>query len=123
MIFVQCHAPCSYTLSTFFFFQYVADWKVSLEEGKPHEVKDHSVENFLKQVEETADFLGEYVNLYQVHSATFESGILSDPKAHAALRKCRKERGWALGLSVSGPNQNDCTETSNDASTRRRATL
>lgn len=89
------------------FFQYVADWKVSLEEGKPHEVRDHSAEKFLKQVEETVEFLGDYVNLYQVHSATFESGILSDPKAHAALRKCRKERGWALGLSVSGPNQND----------------
>ena len=23
---------------------YVADWKVKLEGGKPHEVKDHSVE-------------------------------------------------------------------------------
>jgi aryl-alcohol dehydrogenase-like predicted oxidoreductase len=88
-------------------YTYVADWKVSLEEGKPHEVKDHSAQKFLKQVEETVEFLGDYVNLYQVHSATFESGILSDPKAHAALRKCRKERGWALGLSVSGPNQND----------------
>lgn len=65
------------------------------------------MENFLKQVEETAEYLGDYVNLYQVHSATFESGILSDSKAHEALRKCRKERGWALGLSVSGPNQND----------------
>jgi len=78
-----------------------------LADGEPHEVKDHSVENFLKQVEETAEFLGDYVNLYQVHSATFESGILSDARAHEALRKCRKERGWALGLSVSGPNQND----------------
>ena len=80
---------------------------VSLEEGEPHEVKDHSVKNFLKQVEETADFVGDYINLYQVHSATFESGILSDSRAHEALRRCRKERGWALGLSVSGPNQND----------------
>lgn len=88
-------------------YTYVASWKVSLDEGEPHEVKDHSVENFLKQVEETAEFLGDYVNLYQVHSATFESGILSDPRAHEAMRKCRKERGWALGLSVSGPNQND----------------
>lgn len=88
-------------------YTYVADWKVSLAEGEPHEVKDHSVDNFLKQVKETAEFLGEYIDLYQVHSATFESGILSDPKAHEALRQCRKERGWALGLSVSGPDQND----------------
>jgi aryl-alcohol dehydrogenase-like predicted oxidoreductase len=78
-----------------------------LAEGEPHEVKDHSVENFLKQVEETSEFLSDYVKLYQVHSATFESGILSNPQAHEVLRKCRKDRGWALGLSVSGPNQND----------------
>ena len=77
-----------------------------MDEAEPHEVKDHSVENFLKQIEETAEFLGDYVNLYQVHSATFESGILSNRKVHEALRKCRQERGWALGLSVSGPNQN-----------------
>lgn len=49
--------------------------------------------------------MGEYVNLYQVHSATFESGILSNSDAHAALAKCRRERGWKLGLSVSSPVQ------------------
>ena len=90
-----------------FLVAYVADWNVALGDGEPHEVKDHSVENFLKQVEETAEFIGEYVNLYQVHSATFESGILTDSRAHEALEKCRTERGWLLGLSVSGPNQSE----------------
>jgi aryl-alcohol dehydrogenase-like predicted oxidoreductase len=51
--------------------------------------------------------VGEYVDLYQVHSATFDSGILTNKDAHAALSKCRRERGWKLGLSVSGPQQND----------------
>ena len=87
------------------FAAYVADWKVSLEEGAKHEVKDHSTENFLKQVEETASLLGEYLDLYQIHSATFDSGILTDERAHKALSDCRKERGWAIGLSVSGPDQ------------------
>lgn len=96
----------SSSIALLFFIAYVADWNVALAEGEPHKVKDHSVENFLKQVEETSSFLGEYVNLYQVHSATFESGILSDSRTHEALRNCRAERGWALGLSVSGPNQN-----------------
>lgn len=49
--------------------------------------------------------MGEYVNLYQVHSATVESGILTNVDAHAAMAKCRRERGWKLGLSVSGPTQ------------------
>lgn len=88
-------------------YTYVADWKVSLDEGAPHEVKDHSTENFLKQVEETSELLGEYIDLYQIHSATFESGILTDAKAHEALRKCKDERGWAIGLSVSSPKQKD----------------
>ena len=58
-------------------------------------------------MEETAEHIGEYMNLYQVHSATFESGILSDERVHQALHKCRQERGWAIGLSVSGTVQDD----------------
>ena len=57
---------------------------------------------------ETAEKIGdEYLNLYQVHSATFESGILTDTAVHEALHRCRQERGWALGLSVSGPRQSE----------------
>lgn len=88
-------------------YTYVADWKVQLGDGEPHEVKDHSVDNFLKQIKETEKEVGEYVNLYQVHSATFESGILTDERAHEALAKCREDRGWSIGLSVSGTVQDD----------------
>lgn len=88
-------------------YTYVADWKVELEPGKPHEVKDHSTENFLKQIEETKECLGEYIDLYQVHSATFDSGILTDAKVHDALSSCKNKDGWKIGLSVSGPNQGD----------------
>lgn len=88
-------------------YTYVADWKVALGEGEPHEVKDHSLKNFLKQLQETKDEIGDYVNLYQVHSATFESGILTDERAHQALNDCREERGWSIGLSVSGTVQDE----------------
>ena len=88
-------------------YTYVADFHVSLPEGAPHEVKDHSTENFLKQIKETAEYLGEYIDLYQIHSATFESGILTDRRAHRALADCRNERGWKIGLSVSSPKQNE----------------
>jgi aryl-alcohol dehydrogenase-like predicted oxidoreductase len=88
-------------------YTYVAEWKVDLKDGLPHEVKDHSVENFLRQIEETKSFIGQYVDLYQVHSATFESGILTDSRVHEALAACKNDNGWMIGLSVSGPNQND----------------
>ncbi|KAK1748419.1 hypothetical protein QTG54_000358 [Skeletonema marinoi] len=54
--------------------------------------------------------IGEYVKLYQVHSATFDSGILTNTKVHEALSKCREEKGWKIGLSVSGPSQDDLFE-------------
>jgi aryl-alcohol dehydrogenase-like predicted oxidoreductase len=88
-------------------YTYVADWKVSLEKGEPHEVKDHSVENFLKQLEETNELIGDYVDLYQVHSATFESGVMDNEDIHKALHDCRENRGWNIGLSVSSPKQDE----------------
>lgn len=59
----------------------------------------------MKQLQETISFLGEYVNLYQIHSATFESGVLDNVEVHKALHQCRKQHGWAIGLSVSSPQQ------------------
>jgi aryl-alcohol dehydrogenase-like predicted oxidoreductase len=88
-------------------YTYVADWQVKLAEGEKHEVKDHSVANFLKQVDETSELLGDYLDLYQIHSATFDSGILTDTRAHEALAACRQKHGWALGLSLSSPNQDE----------------
>ena len=65
-----------------------------------------SGQNFLRQVEETKANLGPYLDLYQVHSATFDSGILTNSRVHEALhRVCRVENGWGIGLSVSGPDQ------------------
>lgn len=99
--------PSKVYVSSKWGYTYVADWKVELGDGEPHEVKDHSAKNFLKQLEETANCVGEYVDLYQIHSATFESGVLTDKKAHQALARCRKERGWSIGLSVSSPKQDE----------------
>ena len=99
--------PSDVYVSSKWGYTYVADWNVQLEKGAPHEVKDHSVENFLKQLEETNDLIGEYVDLYQIHSATFESGVLDNTDIHKALYKCRNDRGWAIGLSVSSPKQGE----------------
>jgi aryl-alcohol dehydrogenase-like predicted oxidoreductase len=89
-------------------YTYVAGWQVALADATAkHEVKDHSTENFLKQLQETQEYLGEYLDLYQIHSATFDSGILSDTGAHQALADCRRNHGWSIGLSLSSPNQDE----------------
>lgn len=99
--------PSSVYVSSKWGYTYVADWNVELAPGAKHEVKDHSAENFRRQVEETAELIGEYVDLYQIHSATFDSGILTNQEAHQALAECRNQRGWKIGLSVSGPDQDE----------------
>jgi aryl-alcohol dehydrogenase-like predicted oxidoreductase len=99
--------PAKVYVSSKWGYTYVADWKVALAKGASHEVKDHSTENFLKQLQETQENIGEHLDLYQIHSATFESGILSDGRAHQALADCRKNHGWSIGLSLSSPNQDE----------------
>lgn len=98
-------SPQQVNVSSKWGYTYVADFAVTLPNAAPHEIKDHSVENFLKQLKETDAFLGEYINLYQIHSATFESGVLNNEHVHVALDQCRRERGWKIGLSVSSPQQ------------------
>lgn len=83
-------------------YTYVADWRADAE---VHEVKDHSVAALRRQREESLALIGEHLALYQVHSATLDSGVLQDREVHRELARLRDERGIVIGLSVSGPRQ------------------
>ena len=48
--------------------------------------------------------LGPWLGLYQVHSATLESGVLDDDAILDELA-ARRDRGVAIGLTSSGPGQ------------------
>ena len=48
-------APEDVYVSSKWGYTYVADWKVQLEEGKPHEVKDHSVEVSFARTNSTSE--------------------------------------------------------------------
>jgi aryl-alcohol dehydrogenase-like predicted oxidoreductase len=82
-------------------YTYVGDWRV---DARVHEVKDHSLSALRRQIEESRALLGGYLDLYQIHSATLESGVLED---HAVLSELTALRagGLVIGLSVSGPRQ------------------
>jgi aryl-alcohol dehydrogenase-like predicted oxidoreductase len=84
-------------------YTYVGDWRM---DATVHEVKDHSLAAFRRQFRESRAILGEHLALYQVHSATLESGILDDPAVLGALSRLRDD-GIAVGLTVSGPRQAD----------------
>ncbi len=84
-------------------YTYTAGWQV---EAQRHEVKEHSAAVLRRQAEESRSILGDYLNLYQIHSATLESGVLDDTEVLGGLAKLR-ERGWKIGLSLTGPRQAD----------------
>ncbi|MDQ1361111.1 MAG: hypothetical protein QOJ44_1488 [Acidimicrobiaceae bacterium] len=79
-------------------YTYTADWTVSAEVP---EVKDHSAAALARQWPETDALLGPWLRLYQVHSATLDSGILDDTEVHRALARL----GLPVGLTLSGPDQ------------------
>ncbi|HET9457972.1 MAG TPA: aldo/keto reductase [Candidatus Limnocylindrales bacterium] len=84
-------------------YTYVGEWRI---DASVHEVKDHSLGAFRRQLAESRAILGDRLRLYQVHSATLESGILDDRAVLAALAELGAS-GTSVGLSVSGPRQSE----------------
>jgi aryl-alcohol dehydrogenase-like predicted oxidoreductase len=80
---------------------YTADWQVQADQ---HEVKEHSKENLEQQFAESTTLLGNYLNLYQIHSATLESGVLENKDVLAKLSDI-KQTSVKIGLSLSGVKQ------------------
>lgn len=80
---------------------YRAQWQV---EADVHEVKEHSVSNLRAQLHESLERLGEHLSLYQIHSATFYSGVLDNHGVLGRLAELKQD-GMHVGLTLSGPKQ------------------
>jgi aryl-alcohol dehydrogenase-like predicted oxidoreductase len=84
-------------------YRYTGGWRLDA----PHqEVKEHSLAMFTAQLAESRALLGRRLALYQVHSATLDSGLFDDGALLAALARLRDE-GVLIGLTTSGPRQAD----------------
>jgi aryl-alcohol dehydrogenase-like predicted oxidoreductase len=89
-------------------YRYTADWR---EDAPVHEEKELSLARFTSQLAESRELLGPWLDLYQIHSATTESGCLDDERLLAALvagRRCGDYR--AVGFTLSGPGSADTLE-------------
>jgi aryl-alcohol dehydrogenase-like predicted oxidoreductase len=87
-------------------YTYTADWRVDAE---VHETKDLSVATLRRQLGETRELLGDRLDLYEIHSATVESGVLDDGAVLDELDALRAS-GVAVGLTVTGPRQAEAIE-------------
>ena len=87
-------------------YTYTADWRVGAE---VNEVKDLSIDTLRRQKAETRGFLGDHLRLYQIHSATIDSGVFSDQAVLDELARLRAG-GLFIGFTATGPHQRDTIE-------------
>jgi aryl-alcohol dehydrogenase-like predicted oxidoreductase len=81
-------------------YRYTAGWRV---DAPVHEQKSLTVERFTAQLAETRALLGDRLALYQIHSATAESGALADERLLVALVDGRRRGDYrAVGFTLSG---------------------
>jgi aryl-alcohol dehydrogenase-like predicted oxidoreductase len=96
-------SPDSVTVGSKWGYTYTADWRI---EAKAHEVKEHSLATLEKQWPESLALLDGCLRIYQIHSATAESGVLENRPVLRKLAKL-KSAGIRIGLTLSGPNQSE----------------
>ena len=89
-------------------YRYTAGWTI---DAAVHEEKELSLARFEQQLDETRSLLGAHLDLYQIHSATAESGCLEDHRLLSAMVAARRSGACrALGLSLSGPTSDRALE-------------
>jgi aryl-alcohol dehydrogenase-like predicted oxidoreductase len=102
--------PGELTVGSKWGYRYTGGWRIDAE---AHEVKDLSADNLRRQLAETREHLGGHLRLYQIHSATVESGVLEDADVLGELAALRAD-GVAVGLTATGPRQADTIDRAVD---------
>jgi aryl-alcohol dehydrogenase-like predicted oxidoreductase len=95
-------SPGALTIGSKWGYRYTAGWTV---DATVHEQKELSPARFEQQLAESRVLLGPWLDLYQIHSATAESGCLTDEKLLRLLVEHRRAGDYrAVGLTLTGPD-------------------
>jgi aryl-alcohol dehydrogenase-like predicted oxidoreductase len=93
--------PGAMTISSKWGYAYTGDWRMDAD---VHERKQLDADQLRRQLAQTRALLGDRLDLYAIHSATIESGVLDDAEVLDLLAELRAS-GVAVGLSTTGPRQ------------------
>lgn len=88
-------------LATKWGYTYVANFDPA---AAVHEVKEHSLSKLNEQWEQSQHLLP-YLTIYQIHSATLETGVLRNTEILNRLADLRDQHDLRIGLTASGENQ------------------
>lgn len=98
---VQSKNDPSIIVATKWGYTYVADFN---PEAVRHEIKEHSLSKLNEQWKVSKAFLP-HLKVYQIHSATLETGVLENEAILNRLADFKKENQIEIGITTTGANQ------------------
>jgi aryl-alcohol dehydrogenase-like predicted oxidoreductase len=98
---LQTKNDASIQIATKWGYTYTANFD---ENAIVHEVKEHSLAKLNAQWNFSKQLLP-YLKVYQIHSATIETGVLENSKVLERLASLKKEHNLKIGLTTTGANQ------------------
>lgn len=88
--------------STKWGYTYVANWELGFD--GPQEIKEHSLAKLNEQWAVSKEALPN-LKIYQIHSATLESGVLKNKSVLQRLWDLKQNHGIQIGITTSGIHQ------------------
>ncbi len=104
----------SIAISTKWGYTYVANFDPS---AKIHEIKEHSLTKLNQQWKFSKAFLP-HLKIYQIHSATLETGVLENDAVLNQLLQLKKEYDIEIGITTTGANQMEVIKKALDVSVK-----